>query len=315
MTPRRRLLEVSTLVILMALLAYLALVADNRRHTYYSGSSSSAPRKPSSIRIEAPFERLTVSVKTAAQWGDASMPVARRHVRGWLSEHARVARSGRVTITYHWPAQSVAAITDAVRARIGTVRLTPKVTSVSIALPAIRQAYRNNCETAALASLLDSVSQQQLQRELPIASPYVRSNSAGGVLWGDPEQGFVGNVRGGGYGVYDEPLLKLAQRYQPSALNLTGSPLRSVVGALRSGRAVIAWIALGPSEPTSWVTPAGRRISANWAEHTIVLYGWEPGRFSYIDPWDGQRKTISLDSFAAIWETLGRRAIAGQPYI
>ena len=202
------------------------------------------------------------------------------------------------------------------RSNAATLRLGLPVQSVRIDLPAIRQAYRNNCETAALAIMLGGeVDQRRLQASLPLATPYAPRTVGGGIVWGDPQKGFVGDVRGGGYGVYEKPLLRLARHYQPSAIDLTRTSVGRVLAALDGGRPVIAWIALGASLPRTWRTPAGRIVAANFAEHTIVLNGRRGRELSYIDPWDGRRKSFTRAQFARLWRELGRRAIAGEPLL
>jgi uncharacterized protein YvpB len=151
------------------------------------------------------------------------------------------------------------------------------------------------------------VGQRALQAALPIAAPASRA----GDVWGDPELGFVGDVRGGGYGVYERPLLRLARRYDRGASNLTGRSLSQLLAALRDARPIVAWVALGKSAKTTWVTPTGRTVVADFAEHTILLSGIQGQKITYNDPWDGRRKTMTVTEFAPLWTRLGTRAIAG----
>jgi uncharacterized protein YvpB len=186
--------------------------------------------------------------------------------------------------------------------------------AVHLTLPAIRQGYRDDCEATALSMMLGGrVSQYRLQAVLPISPPLDPEQTAHGLVWGDPERGFVGRVRGGGYAVYDRPLLALARRFDPHARNLTRHPLAAIVAALQSGHPVVAWIQLGPSVPREWSTPAGRTINANFAEHAVTLTGWRPGWIAYNNPWNGARQTVTLGRFVAWWRTLGDRAIEGSP--
>ncbi len=159
------------------------------------------------------------------------------------------------------------------------------------------------------------VGQLRLQRELPIARPYRPTRISGRTVWGDPERGFVGDVRGGGYGVYDRPLLRLARRYDPGAENLTGTTVAAVVAALRAGRPVVAWVPLGVSAPWTWTSPSGATIDANHAEHAVTLTGWHDGAITYHNPWTGTAGTFTTATFAALWHTLGNRAIAGSSLI
>ena len=202
----------------------------------------------------------------------------------------------------------------AARGAAADVTVPARVTAVRLNLPHLRQGYRNDCEATALSIMLDGgVGQYRLQKLLPVAQPLDPEETAHGLVWGDPERGFVGDVRGGGYGVYDVPLLEVARRFDPGAQNLTRHPLGALVAALRSGRPVVAWIQFGPSTPRTWTTPAGRAVHANFAEHAVTLTGWRPGWITYNNPWTGTRQTISLSGFRALWHTLGDRAIEGSP--
>ena len=194
------------------------------------------------------------------------------------------------------------------------VTIPAQVIAVQMNLPAIRQGYRDDCEATALAMMLHArVDQYRLQALLPIARPMEPEQTEQGPVWGDPEQGFVGAVRGGGYGVYDRPLLALARRFDPATRNLTRHPLAAIIAALRTGHPVVAWIQFGRSVPRTWATTDGRTVHANFAEHTVTLTGWRPGRITYNNPWTGSRESTSLTRFAALWHTLGDRAIEGGP--
>jgi len=191
------------------------------------------------------------------------------------------------------------------------VRVPVGVQRVEILRPRLLQVWRNNCETAALSILLGGApDQRRLQDLLPIASPSRPRTTPQGLLWGDPQQGFVGDVRSGGYGVYERPILALATRVGASVVDLSGVPFVRLVDAVRSGRPVLTWVTLGASSPQTWRTPQGNLVQADRAEHAVVFVGWEAGRVIYLDPWDGTRKSEDLETFAARWRQLGRRAVA-----
>lgn len=186
------------------------------------------------------------------------------------------------------------------------------------AIPVVRQVYRNNCETAALSMLLASVGvrvdQRRLQREL------VRNGSLdpilsddGMTIWGDPDLGFVGRVRGGGsaggFGVYPGPIRSLAARYDVRLLDLTRRPVDEVISRVRSGRPVMAWIGLQEGPYRRWVSPAGKPIVVNFGEHVVVLVRVTPDGIAVNDPLTGTRRTWSMAQFTKMWRLLGRRAL------
>lgn len=241
----------------------------------------------------------------------AAGPRARRLVRRFLARRA-VVRGRRWRMRYAWSDADVARIARAARTTAGSVLVPGSLSAVSMGIRPIRQAYRNDCEAAALAMLLGGrVSQFRLQALFPVAKPYLPVDTAGGEVWGDPERGFVGPVRGGGYGVYERPVLAVARRFDPGVRDLTNMPLRRVVAAVKQGRPVEAWIQFGASIPRTWTAPDGTTVQANFAEHTITLVGWRPGVLVYDNPWDGTVSTFTIPEFARLWHVLGDRAIAG----
>ncbi len=236
---------------------------------------------------------------------------ARRLVRRFLTARALM-HGRRWRLRYAWSTADVTRITQAARAAVGTVRVPGALSAVSLGIRPIRQAYRNDCEATALSMLLGGrVSQYRLQALFPIAKPYLPVETARGEEWGDPEHGFVGPVQGGGYGVYERPVLVVARRFDPGALDLTGTSVRRVVAAVKHARPVEAWIRFGASLPRTWLAPDGTTVHANFAEHTITLVGWRPGVLVYDNPWDGTVATFTIRAFASVWHVLGDRAIAG----
>lgn len=186
------------------------------------------------------------------------------------------------------------------------------------AMPIVRQAFRNNCETAALSMLLASVGvrvdQRQLQRALRRSGPLdPRTASDGTVTWGDPDQGFVGRVRGGGvaggFGVYQGPIRQLAARYGVRLTDLSRRPVAELLSTLRAGRPVMTWIGLSQGPYRRWVSPAGKPIVVNFGEHVVVLVRLTREGIVVNDPLNGTRKTWSVAAFTKMWKLLGRRAL------
>lgn len=64
------------------------------------------------------------------------------------------------------------------------------------------------------------------------------------MSWGDPDQGFVGDMSGrnAGYAVFDKPIIDLMQKYLPGrSLNLTGKSFDAVLNQINNGQPVIVW--------------------------------------------------------------------------
>jgi uncharacterized protein YvpB len=280
-----------------------------------AASGAAAEPAPHALIVHAGPVALTMLAerRTAIETAPGS---SRKLLERWVQRHATVVHGRGWSIHLRWTGAGVAAVLRAVRSPVNDVRAPVSVRSTRLTLPAVHQVYRDGCEAAALSMMLRvRVGQRRLQAMLPIAQPVQQEVENGAATWGDPELGFVGNVAGGGYGVYDRPLLALARRFDSGTTNLTGAPLESILDALRHGRPIVAWIALGASDPVTWRALSGRLVRANWAEHAITLTGYGDGVITYNNPWDGGRERFTLGQFAAVWRDLGDRAIAGSSLI
>lgn len=184
-------------------------------------------------------------------------------------------------------------------------------------VPLVRQAYRNNCETASLSMLLASigvqVDQRTLQRQVRRSGPLDPIVSEDGTwIWGDPGRGFVGRPEGGGtaggFGVYQRPIRALAARYGVRLTDIARQRER-LFAQLARGRPVMAWIGLSRGPYRSWRTPAGKRVTVNFGEHVVVLTGMRGSSIMVNDPLSGSRLVWTRAQFLAKWRLLGRRAL------
>ena len=199
------------------------------------------------------------------------------------------------------------------------VAIPERAAASRIRVPVLKQAFRNNCETAALAMLLraagENIDQLALQERLassPPLDPRTRSDCT--LEWGDPDAGFVGRANGGGpaggFGVYEGPVRRLAAREGVRLTDLTGRSPARVYDSLLEGRPVMTWIGLTDGPYSTWETREGREIRANFGEHTVVLTGTRAGVVRVNDPLSGTRATWSRTDFELMWNRLGRRALS-----
>lgn len=200
----------------------------------------------------------------------------------------------------------------------GTVVVPEKTVASRLDVPVIQQAFRNNCETAALSMLLASagVDQDQLdlQAQIAEAKPLDPKIGPGGQqIWGDPNRGFVGRPDGGGpaggFGVFEQPILDLASRFA-KPIDLSRRPPERVYQRLLAGHAVMTWIGLSDGPYESWTSPAGDQVTVNFGEHTVLLTGIAGNRIFVNDPIDGVKKVWTRAEFEAMWDLLDRRAIS-----
>lgn len=198
------------------------------------------------------------------------------------------------------------------------VELPARPVSAHVAAPAIAQDLRDNCETAALQVLLATtgvrVDQLTLQRELPQSLPVNPRDSPSGVVWGDPDAGFVGRADGtgpwGGFGVYPGPLADLAARHGRRLRDLTGESPQEIYRTLLQGRAVMVWVGLGDGPYRDWIGPSGRPIRVNLNEHTVVLHGVRrDGSLAVVNVLKGTHEIWTRSRFEHAWGLLGRRAL------
>lgn len=203
----------------------------------------------------------------------------------------------------------------------GTVEAVAEPLSSRIDAPVIRQRYRNNCETAALASMLSAlgrdVTQTQLQREIKRSAPLDPVTDSTGMVWGDPDEGFVGRHDGGGvaggFGVYPKPIAELANRYGVRLENLTKQPVQEIFSRVRRGLPVFVWIGLSDGPYGAWKSAGGRRIRVNWGEHTVLLTGvTENDQLRVMNPLEGTVEEWDRPTFEAKWSLLDRRALGAR---
>lgn len=259
-------------------------------------------------------------VLLSAPWARvADWPRAR--LRRWLEAipKRRVRDRGAARVTFQVNHGTLTRRVElAIAAGGRDVALTERAVSATARLPVVRQALRNNCETAALSMMLalkgKRTDQLTLQRQLPRSPPIdPRIEPGGGTVWGDPRVGFVGRPEGGGpaggYGVYERPIRALARRHGVALHDLSRRRPRSLYRSLLSGRPVMVWVGLSDGPLRRWRTPGGRQVTGNLGEHTVVLTGVSAAGVDVNDPLSGRRLRWTRGRFELMWRRLGRRAL------
>ncbi|WP_459503827.1 C39 family peptidase [Bacillus sp. C1] len=194
-----------------------------------------------------------------------------------------------------------------------------KETAMVEGVPLIRQLpeLQRGCEVTSLAMLLQykgvQVDKMKLASEINQV-PFKESN-----LRGNPHEGFVGNIytkAEPGYGVYHEPIFKLAEKYVPEkVIDLTGKEIEDIYKIISSGSPVwvIANTTFQPLNEDSfetWNTSDGD-VNITYYEHSAVVVGYDQN-FVYInDPLASTpNKKVSRTQFEKAWEQMGKQAIA-----
>nr|WP_251030380.1 C39 family peptidase [Bacillus sp. ISL-35] len=181
------------------------------------------------------------------------------------------------------------------------------------------------CEVTSLAMLL--IHQGVQVDKLTLASE-VRKNPAeyrlndGKIYFGDPNEGFVGNMytyTEPGLGVYHKPIAELAEKYLPDKIkDLTGAEFQELKTHLSDGRPV--WVIinteykkLDDSFFQTWYTPNGH-VKVTTKEHSVLVTGYDENFIYFNDPLTVEKnKKAPIKDFAEAWVQMGRQAITYLP--
>ncbi len=255
----------------------------------------------------------------------ADEPVARLERRRTLKA---LARSVPATVTLTEGRARIRASTQrgaltrdlasAVAAGGGDIKVPWTPFAATIGIPVIKQALQDDCEATALSMLLrftgKRVDQLTLQRQVAHSRPLDPEVGPDGEVWGDPSVGFVGRADGGGpgggFGVYQGPIAALARKHGLDPRDFTGKSPKAIYASLLAGKPVLAWVGLSEGPYATWHSRSGALVSVNYGEHAVLLTGVDAESVTVNDPLSGERLTWPKSEFEAMWELLGRRALA-----
>ena len=159
-----------------------------------------------------------------------------------------------------------------------------------------RQDRALSCEVAALKMALAykgvSVSEDTLMTYVGYdATPRGKST------WGNPNQGFVGNINGRqnttGYGAHWYPVRRAARKYRPADV-YSWMTVTDLTREINRGNTIIVWGTQNTkARYAPWRTPSGILIKAWIGEHTRVVVGYRgsaknPTEFILMDPSRGR---------------------------
>ena len=297
----------SVFLLLLALSAVAAVSAVG------TGGKQDSPE----LRLVAGREVTLIRVSAYRRAGVANVALLRRLIAGVVPAVGEV-RRGRATMRVRYDRGAVVSRALSLT-RGGTVRAPGQAFSSAIRAPAVQQAQRNTCESAALEILVATtgrrIDQRRIQRAFPVSGPLDPQGSESDWIWGDPDEGYVGRPDGGGvaggFGIYPGPVRATAARFGVRLDDLSGASPDSVYRRLLGGRAVMAWVGLSDGPFEEWRSPSGDPVRVNLGEHTIVLNGIRAdGSLLVSNPLEGTREVWSRSQFEAQWESLGRRALS-----
>lgn len=173
-----------------------------------------------------------------------------------------------------------------------------------------RQEHALSCEAASLKMALFfrgvDVSEKELIEKIGFDTARKQNE-----IWGDPQKAFVGNINGrmliDGYGVYNQPIARVANEYRYS-IEFNDGKIEDLVRELQNGNPIIVWSYIYSGKPYFWKTPEGKQIKAVYGEHTKIVRGFSgppenPEGFFLIDPIYGEVYE-SADKFFEKWAAL-----------
>ncbi|MCQ6278445.1 C39 family peptidase [Bacillus sp. EB600] len=181
------------------------------------------------------------------------------------------------------------------------------------------------CEVTSLAMLLNQAGKNVDKMELAAKikkDPTPKTVSNGQIYFGNPDNGFVGSIytfKEPGYGVYHEPIAKLAENYLPGRIkDLTNSDFNELKIHLSDGRPI--WVItntlykkLDDNMFQTWNTPTAT-VKITYKEHSVLLTGYDQQYIYFNDPLTGAKnKKAPITDFKESWVQMGSQAITYLP--
>ncbi|WHY85909.1 C39 family peptidase [Neobacillus novalis] len=192
-------------------------------------------------------------------------------------------------------------------------------------VPLVKQnpELKYGCEIASLTMVLQfagkKVDKLQLAKEIKKDNDPIKRDKKGNILsWGDPDQGFVGDMSGrnAGYAVFDKPIIDLMQKYLPGrSLNLTGKSFDAVLNQINNGQPVIVWTTGDYRLPDRWEEwkHQDETIRTPLDLHAVVLVGYNEQSVYLNDPLSGKKSyPVKKEIFIPSWKALQKRAVSYQ---
>lgn len=196
-----------------------------------------------------------------------------------------------------------------------TSTFTTQLSLVKLGVPFHRQERPLSCEAATLVMALRyrgiTVSESTIIDQIGI-DPTPHKDG----VWGNPHIAFVGDYYGRqattGYGVYWQPIARVANLYRTSRW-FTNGTVQDLTAEIDKGNPTIVWGNAASGARADWKTPQGETVYAIVGEHTRVVIGYSgpaenPTSIITLDPLSGE-KHYSRSAFESNWSTLGKAGV------
>lgn len=179
-----------------------------------------------------------------------------------------------------------------------------------------RKDYPNGCESIALYLLLKyhgvNVTPEKIVNALKKGDPVHVEN---GIKYGgDPEIEFIGNPKSkSGYGVFENPIIDVANQFKPGIVKATGKTLDEVLEIVKSGKPVQVWASSygrTPNKCNTWThKESGKTITWYCNFHSLVLIGATSSKVIVSDSLTGTIVNYDKKKFEYAYDFYGKRAI------
>jgi uncharacterized protein YvpB len=190
-------------------------------------------------------------------------------------------------------------------------------------VPLIKQnpELKYGCEVTSLAMMLKyagaDTDKMKLFREIKKDNDPMKRSANGDILsWGNPAEGFVGDMTGkhAGYAVFDKPMIDLTNRYLPGrAVNLTGKDFEAVLDHVSAGNPAVVWTTGDYRLPDRWEswTHGSEVIKTPLDLHAVVLVGFNETTVYLNDPLSGRKQVpVNKARFIESWKAMQSRAVS-----
>lgn len=197
---------------------------------------------------------------------------------------------------------------------------TKTVTMLPVGLIRQMPELRYGCEVTSLAMVLNyagkKVDKMELYKSIKKDSdPLIKSRTGSILRWGNPNNGFVGDMTGkqAGYAVFDQPMIQLMNRYLPGrAVNLSHQPFDHVLKHVSDGFPAVVWTTGDFRQPNRWESwlHGQQLVKTPLDLHAVVLVGYDANHVYLNDPLAGKRQKVEKEQFIASWKALNSRAVS-----
>lgn len=219
------------------------------------------------------------------------------------------------TVTVTSGVKSVTAL-DSVSNFSSTFRTGDLYEVIKLSVPVYKQKYTLSCEFANMRMALAYRGVNKSEDELIAETPFDNTPKTE-TTWGDPYEGFVGNVNGtyfgDGYGAYYPVIVNEVSKYR-TAESHVGWNLPSMLKEVKAGNPAIIWSCLICNGPRYWNTTGGKQIYAYEYYHMLTVVGYtgnpdNPATITLNDSVYGRQLTWSKNQFLSKWATMNNTAV------